>query len=107
MCQQGVAIQLVTDNPTLANNDPKYTALIIAMLVCGTVHAALAFSGGMFNPMLASVLVGGCKGHDMMEHVAIYWLGSTMGAILAEKIYFPYLRGKVYPALFPAHKKSD
>ena len=49
------------------------------------------FSGGMFNPMLATVLLGGCKGNTTIEHIAIYWIGASVGAILA---YFAYPRVK-------------
>ena len=76
---QGVAIQLVFDNPTLSNNDPMYSIIIIATIVTGTVHAVLRISGGFFNPMLATALFGGCLGHTVYEHLFIYWIGSTLG----------------------------
>ena len=42
----------------------------------------------MFNPMLASVLLGGCKGNTILEHITIYWVGATVGALGAFFIYF-------------------
>jgi aquaporin related protein len=102
---QGVAINLVADNPTLANNDPVYGSSIIAAIVCIAVHAALGSSGGMYNPMLASVLVAGCKGHSLLEHVIIYWLGATCGAISTFWIY-PTVKNVVYPDPTTTTKKS-
>ena len=55
------------------------------------------FSGGMFNPMLATVLLGGCKGNSTLEHVTIYWIGASLGAILAYFIY-PIVKKMVYPS---------
>ena len=36
------------------------------------IHGALSTTGGMFNPMLATVLVSGCKGHDLLDHISKY-----------------------------------
>ena len=40
-----VAPRLAAENPTLANNDPVYLALVISAMVVVTVHACLGFSG--------------------------------------------------------------
>ena len=93
---QGVVIQLVFDNPTLANNDPIYGILTIATIVTGVVHAALRISGGFFNPMLATALFGGCLGHTVFEHFFIYWIGSTLGAVFG-MYFYPSLKKKIYP----------
>ena len=49
----------------------------------------------MFNPMLATVLLSGCKGHNFLDHILIYWIGSISGALLSYKIY-PVLKSKIY-----------
>lgn len=49
----------------------------------------------MFNPMLATVLLGGCSGHDWWQHVLIYWGGATVGAVVAHMAY-PTVRGIIY-----------
>ena len=51
----------------------------------------------MFNPMLATVLLGGCKGNSTVEHVTIYWIGASLGAILAY-FMFPKVKQMVYPS---------
>ena len=96
---------LIYDNPTLSNNDPKYSNVLAATCIClgkimifyfyittvknqpvpdqvldqlkstylflySVIHGALSTTGGMFNPMLATVLVSGCKGHDLLDHIS-------------------------------------
>ena len=46
--------------------------------------------------MLATVLFGGCKGHEWTDHVLIYWIGSTFGALVASSIY-PTIQKRIYP----------
>ncbi len=50
----------------------------------------------MFNPMLATVLLGGCEGHDYVQHIVIYWAASTAGAIAAFFVY-PVIKTVLYP----------
>jgi len=95
-CFLVIVLQLVADNPTLANNDPKYSTMINATIICVAIHSALSLSGGMYNPMLATVLFGGCKGHEWTDHVLIYWIGSTFGALVASSIY-PTIQKRIYP----------
>ena len=42
---QVIVLQLVADNPTLANNDPKYSTMINATIICVAIHSALSLSG--------------------------------------------------------------
>ena len=63
----GLGIPLIAENPTLANNSPLAAVLAIAGLVVAVVLCALPLSGGMFNPVLASVLFAGCGGHTMVN----------------------------------------
>ena len=63
------------------------------------------FSGGMFNPMLATVLLGGCKGNSTVEHVIIYWIGASFGAILAY-FMFPKIKQMAYPSSEKTIKES-
>ena len=42
---QVIVLQLVADNPTLANNDPKYSTIINATIICVAIHSALSYSG--------------------------------------------------------------
>ncbi|TRY69563.1 hypothetical protein TCAL_08896 [Tigriopus californicus] len=95
----GIGPQLVSDNPTLSNNDPVVTAGINAALVTVTVVAVLDISGGMFNPMLASILLGGCTGHSWIQHILVYWIGAALGTLAAFKVY-PTIKEMVYPVHF-------
>ena len=63
----GLGIPLIAENPTLANNSPTAASLAISGLVVAVVLCALPLSGGIFNPMLGSVLFGGCEGHTMVS----------------------------------------
>ncbi|XP_057670087.1 aquaporin-11 [Diorhabda carinulata] len=47
------------------------------------VVAAFNFSGGYFNPALATSLKLGCDGNTFVEHVLVYWFGATAGAVLS------------------------
>ena len=60
----------------------------------------------MFNPMLASVLLGGGKGNTILEHITIYWVGSTVGALGAFFIY-PKIKGLAYPSKEADGKKKS
>lgn len=74
----------IVNNPFFQKRSPMISSFIIPGVVVFSVTMAMDISGGMFNPMLATVLVGGCDGHSLIEHVVIYWIASTMGAILAD-----------------------
>lgn len=62
---------------------------------------AFDYSGGYYNPVLATSLKYGCKGNTDWEHFVVYWLGSSVGAVAS--IY-------AYPPLFEragAKKKEE
>ena len=65
------------------------------------VIAAFDLSGGYYNPVLATGLKFGCKGHSHMEFAAVYWVGASLGAI-ASIFTYPMLRG-----LLGAKEKSE
>lgn len=51
---------------------------------------AFDYSGGYFNPVLATSLKAGCEGHTLLEHALVYWIGACAGAVLSVYIYkFP------------------
>lgn len=61
---------------------------------------AFDYSGGYFNPVLATSLKAGCEGHTLMEHALVYWLGACAGSILSVYVYkLPviqkYVRGTI------------
>ena len=56
--------------------------------------------------MLATVLLGGCKGNSNLEHIMIYWIGATIGAVASFLIY-PKLKELVYPSTQQSQKKEN
>ena len=92
----------IVNNPFFQKRSPMISSFIIPGVVVFSVTMAMDISGGMFNPMLATVLVGGCDGHSLIEHVVIYWIASTMGAILADLANL-----KVYHFVYGASLKIE
>jgi len=65
----------------------EYTNVLNAILSTGLVVAALDYSGGYFNPVLAMSLKMGCKGHNLLEHILVYWVASVAGSMIALQLY--------------------
>lgn len=51
------------------------------------MFSAFNYSGGYFNPVLATALKWGCRGHTNVEHIIVYWIGACVGALLSVPIY--------------------
>ncbi|KAK7865878.1 hypothetical protein R5R35_003992 [Gryllus longicercus] len=54
---------------------------IDAFVGTSMVIAAFDLTGGYLNPILASSLKYDCEGNTFEEHVIVYWVGATLGAI--------------------------
>ncbi|XP_045500299.1 aquaporin-12 isoform X2 [Colias croceus] len=48
---------------------------------------AFEYSGGYFNPVLATSLKAGCHGHTLTEHATVYWAGACAGSIMSVYLY--------------------
>lgn len=48
---------------------------------------AFNYSGGYFNPVLATALQWGCVGRTNIEHIAVYWIGACAGAVLSVPVF--------------------
>jgi len=59
----------------------------LAPIIKATVFTYLVMSGGIFNPLLATVLLFGCTGITPLQHIVIYWIGSSFGAILSYYVW--------------------
>lgn len=57
------------------------------MCVFTYIFAAFNYSGGYFNPVLATSLKWGCSGYTNIDHVIVYWIGACIGAILSVPLY--------------------
>ena len=60
----------------------------------------------MFSPMLATVLLGGCKGNSTLEHIMIYLDGASIGAVVASLIY-PKIKQFAYPSAQQGYNKKE
>eukprot|EP00088_Acartia_fossae_P030417 TRINITY_DN31400_c0_g1_i10.p1 TRINITY_DN31400_c0_g1~~TRINITY_DN31400_c0_g1_i10.p1 ORF type:complete len:264 (+),score=6.66 TRINITY_DN31400_c0_g1_i10:30-821(+) len=79
---------ILNRNPFLVNNDPYrfIRGVLMSLAVVIVVVLGMDISGAMYNPTLATLLLGGCKGQGNVDHILIYWLAPTLGAWVA-----PYL----------------
>ena len=75
----------------LGDLEPKYASAIDSFVATALVVAAFDHSGGYYNPVLATGLKFGCKGHTNVEHVIVYWIGASLGA-LASIYAYPLLK---------------
>lgn len=48
---------------------------------------AFNFSGGYYNPVLATSLKYGCADSTFAEHLIVYWIGASIGSIASIYIY--------------------
>lgn len=54
---------------------------------------AFDYSGGYFNPVLATSLKYGCEGNTFAEHAIVYWIGACAGAVLSIYLYkMPFVK---------------
>ena len=67
----------------------------MGVLVCLVIIPLMGISGGMLNPLLATVLFAGCQGHTMAEHILVYWVGAFGGSVIAFLVY-PWLKNAIY-----------
>ena len=66
---------------------PKYASAIDSFVATSLVVAAFDLSGGYYNPVLATGLKMGCKGHTNIEFLIVYWIGASLGAIASIFVY--------------------
>jgi len=83
---------LILENQTLANNDSSklLRAGLVGVTVVTTVMTGMNTSGSMFNPTLASLLVGGCSGLSHGQHFLVYWVTPLIGAVLGSALVKKY-----------------
>ena len=71
----------------LGDLEPNYASAIDSFVGTSLVVAAFDYSGGYYNPVLATGLKFGCKGHTSIEHIIVYWIGASLGALASIYIY--------------------
>ncbi|KAG6458229.1 aquaporin-11 isoform X2 [Manduca sexta] len=72
---------------SLGDLNPRFATAIDSFIGTSLVVAAFDYSGGYFNPVLATSLKAGCEGHTLMEHAVVYWIGACAGSILSVYMY--------------------
>ncbi|XP_058463981.1 aquaporin-11 [Malaya genurostris] len=88
----------------ISEKDAKFGAFIDSFVGTSLVVAAFNYSGGYFNPVLATALKWGCAGNSALEHIVVYWIGSCVGAVLS----VPLFKTSTFRNLFLADKiKSE
>lgn len=71
----------------LGEINPKFSTAIDSFIATSLVVAAFNYSGGYFNPALATSLKYGCLGTSFMEHVVVYWVGACAGSVASIPVY--------------------
>uniref|UniRef100_T1GT92 Aquaporin n=1 Tax=Megaselia scalaris TaxID=36166 RepID=T1GT92_MEGSC len=72
---------------SLSEIGPRFGNVIDSFIGTSLVVAAFNFSGGYFNPVLATALKWGCSGHTNIEHIIVYWIGACVGAVLSVPVF--------------------
>nr|XP_021195618.2 aquaporin-11 isoform X2 [Helicoverpa armigera] len=72
---------------SLGDLNPRFATAIDSFIGTSLVVAAFDYSGGYFNPVLATSLKAGCEGHTLLEHAVVYWIGACAGSILSVYLY--------------------
>ncbi|XP_055304880.1 aquaporin-11 isoform X1 [Sitodiplosis mosellana] len=72
---------------TIADLGMRHAAFIDSFIGTGLVVAAFNYSGGYFNPILATALKWGCSGYSNIDHIIVYWCGACTGALLSVVLY--------------------
>ncbi|KAK9702154.1 hypothetical protein QE152_g30130 [Popillia japonica] len=67
----------------LGETNTRVSNILDAFFGTSLVVAAFNYSGGYFNPALATALKYGCQGSTIPEHMLVYWLGPMIGAIFS------------------------
>lgn len=71
----------------LGDLNPRFSTIIDSFVATSLVVAAFDYSGGYFNPALATALKYGCLGTSAMDHVIVYWIGACAGSIASLRVY--------------------
>jgi len=67
--------------------EPQYAAAIDSFIATTFIVLAFNTTGGYLNPVLATSLKFGCRGHTPMEHFVVYWIGASLGALSSISIW--------------------
>jgi hypothetical protein len=71
---------------TIGELGPKHGAALDSFIGTSLVVLGFNYSGGYYNPLLATGLKFGCLGHTLPQFFVVYWLAATLGS--AASSYF-------------------
>merc|ERR1712098_4193 len=71
----------------ISMKEPQYAAAIDSFIATTFIVLAFNTTGGYLNPVLATSLKFGCRGHTPMEHFVVYWIGASLGALSSISIW--------------------
>jgi len=77
---------ILSDIPHLKTN-PLLVTLLDNIVGVALVIAAFDLTGGYFNPNLALGIKLGCGQGGHIQHLAVYWVGPCIGALIAGPVY--------------------
>lgn len=78
----------------LSEVNSRFSTILDSFIGTTLVIAAFDYSGGYFNPALATSLKYGCLGTSFMEHVIVYWVGACAGSVASLRVYrHPIIQG--------------
>lgn len=72
----GTALVVAGNIYSLLTKYILFYSLLCCILACD-------YSGGYFNPVLATSLKLNCQGNTLTEHLVVYWIGSIAGSTAA------------------------
>jgi aquaporin related protein len=72
---------------SIAELNPRFGTMLDSFIGTTLVVLAFNYSGGYFNPVLATSLKWGCSGHTNFEHLIVYWIGSCTGALVSVPLF--------------------
>ncbi|CAG0881355.1 unnamed protein product [Cyprideis torosa] len=73
--------------PHLTSNMELLFVPLASALIVATVLLGIEYTGGYYNPILASAKTFGCRGTTYGEHLFVYWVSSAVGYFVAESLY--------------------
>ncbi|XP_065340670.1 aquaporin-11 [Cloeon dipterum] len=98
---------------TISELGPKQGAAIDSFIATSLVVMGFNYSGGYYNPLLATGLKMGCLGHTFAQFFVVYWLGATLGSVASSYFFrLPAVHNLLVPkaaaeATKPAEEEID
>ena len=105
----GLATALIFDYELITRLNVHYRILLSSSITMTLVVISFHHTGGFFQPLLAFARTFGCIGVlrevSILDHIIVYWLGASIGAILA--MYSAQFLKKIFTKLKTSRKNSS